>query len=350
MKKSPVAGSFPQTSLLNERKFQHIEACLDDSVDLQQDSFRPFKLRYNALPEIALSDVSTEVEFAGKRIAAPLIISSMTGGVGEKFCAINRTLAQGAEALNIPMGFGSMKVMLNHREAESSFQVRNVAPGVIIIANLGLVSFNYGLTYDDIARIIETVHPDVFGLHLNALQEAIQEGGEVDFTGLLDRLHQLVQRCPLPVYVKECGGGIAPEIVYRLAESGVEYIDVSGSDGTSWAAVEGRISRDPSLGELFRDFGLPTAWILENLSPERTARARIVASGGIRNGIQAIKALALGAHYVSVARPFLISATQSVEAVVQTGERIIQEMRTAMFLLGVKRTEELNRGLFIRTS
>lgn len=334
-------------SRLVQRKFDHIAACLDDSVDLQRDSFSPYKLRYNALPELALDDVSTEVEFAGKTVAAPLIISSMTGGVGKEFRNINRNLAEAAEELKIPFGLGSMKVMLHHREALPSYEVRHLAPSVPLIANLGLVSFNYGLTYTDMQRVIEMVQPDLFGIHLNALQEVIQEHGDTNFRGLSKHLETIVTKCPLPLYVKECGGGIAPEIVHRLSGMGVHYIDISGNDGTSWSAVEGRLSEDSSMGELFKDFGLPTAWILENLDRQKLIKTKIVASGGIRDGVQAVKAIALGADYVSVARPFLIAALRSPEAVVDVGKKIMQEMRTAMFLLGIARVAEIDRRLLI---
>ncbi|MGI8782858.1 MAG: type 2 isopentenyl-diphosphate Delta-isomerase [Acidobacteriota bacterium] len=349
MKKNPPAPTARplQVSSLNERKLQHLQTCQDESVDLNSDSFACYKLRYNALPEIAIEDVSSETEFAGKKIAAPLIISCMTGGVGRSFRDINHNLARGAAELNVPLGVGSMKVLLNHREAEESFQIRKVAPSVSLIANLGLVSFNYGLEYSDVARIIDLIRPDVFGIHLNALQEAIQEGGDTNFRGLTARLEELTRRCPLPIYVKECGGGIAPGLVYRLAEIGVSYVDISGRDGTSWAAVEGQLSRDPSLGELFRDFGLPTAWILKNLSREKVGRIRVVAGGGIRNGIQAAKALALGAQYVSVAKLFLLAATESAEAVVETGCRLIRELRTAMFLVGARNVDQLDRSLLM---
>ncbi|MCZ6628596.1 MAG: type 2 isopentenyl-diphosphate Delta-isomerase [SAR324 cluster bacterium] len=332
---------------LNRRKKDHIAACLDDGVDLGRDSFAAYKLRYNALPDLALQEISTAVEFAGKTIAAPIVISCMTGGVGEEFQRINRNLALGAQALNIPLGLGSLTVLLSHDAAAASFQVRELAPDVPLIANLGLVSFNYGLRHEDIGRIIEEVRPDLLGLHLNALQEAIQEGGDSDFRGLLKHLEAIAARCPLPIYVKECGGGIAPEIVARLAAAGAAYVDVSGSDGTSWAAVEGRLSDDPSLGELFRDFGLPTAWILERLTPELQGGARIVASGGIRDGIQVAKALALGADYCALARPFLIAATESADAVLALGRRLIAELRTAMFLVGAGQVDQLERALFM---
>ena len=294
-----------------------------------------------------MDEVSAAAEFAGKSIAAPLIISCMTGGAGPEFERINRNLALGAEALGIPLGLGSMKVMLRHKEAEASFQVRDAAPGAIVIANLGLVSFNHGLSYEDVDRIVDTVRPDVLGLHLNALQEAIQEGGNCDFRGLLRHLENIARRCTLPLYVKECGGGIAPDLVGRLLNAGADFVDISGNDGTSWAAVEGRISRDPSLGELFRDFGLPTAWILERLEPRLRGSGKIVASGGIRNGLQGAKALALGASYFSMARPFLIAANESSEAVIALGKRVINELRTAMFLTGVRECGDLGESLLI---
>ena len=221
-----------------------------------------------------------------------------------------------------------------------------------LIANLGLVSFNHGLTYEDIGRIEQAVHPDVFALHLNALQEAIQEGGDTDFRGLWTHLREIARRCRLPLLVKECGGGIAPALVARLAELGVAYVDISGSDGTSWAAVEGRVRGDEPLGELFKDFGLPTAWVLERLpavlGDRRSRRVKIIAGGGVRNGLQAAKALALGADYVSVARPFLVAAEESADAAVAVGERIIHELRLAMFLAGAARIDRLDASLLMR--
>jgi isopentenyl-diphosphate delta-isomerase len=335
-----------KAATLNDRKVAHIDACLDDSVDMQRDSFAPYKLRYNALPELSLADVSTWTEFAGKAIAAPIIISSMTGGAGERFSRINRNLAIAAERLKLPLGLGSMKVLIEHPEAADSFRVRDLAPSVPLIANLGLVSFNYGIRYEDIARIREAVRPDVFALHLNALQEAIQLNGDTDFRGLWRHLETILRICPLPLYVKECGGGIAPELVARLETLGVAYVDISGSDGTSWAAVEGQVNGGDELGILFKDFGLPTAWVLERL-PHTVNRpgatgAKIIAGGGIRNGLQAAKALALGADYVSVARPFLIAAEQSATAAIEAGERLIHELRLAMFLVGAASLAELD--------
>lgn len=351
MKKPLTVPAPKQAVAVNNRKVAHLDACRDESVDLKRDSFAGLKLRYNALPEIDLSDVSTETEFAGKRIAAPILISSMTGGAGARFLSINRNLAEAAERLSLPLGLGSMKVMLAHPGAAASFRVRDIARHVPLIANIGLVSFNYGVQFEDLERIREVVQPDVLALHLNALQEAVQPGGDTDFRGLLRHLEDLVQRCPIPVLVKECGGGIAPGLVRNLLELGVRYVDVSGNDGTSWAAVEGLANGGDPMGELFKDFGLPTAWILERLPKALqggpSSHGRIVAGGGMRNGLQMAKALALGADYVSVARPFLIAAEQSMDAVVEVAERLMRELKTAMFLTGVERVAQLDRSLFV---
>lgn len=326
---------------LNRRKLAHLKACEEAGVDLGRDGFSHWRLIYQALPEIALQDVTTQSSLADRPISAPLIISSMTGGVGEPFVTLNRRLAEAAETLRIPLGLGSMKVLLAHAQAQPSFSVRDIAPSVPIIANLGVVSFNYGLGPEEVNAIIDIVRPDVFGFHLNALQEAIQEGGDTDFRGLREKLGDMIARIHLPILVKECGGGIHPRLVSELISMGVDYVDVSGSDGTSWSAVEARLSSDPEFGELFRDFGLPTAWILERLDASLRRSGRIVASGGIRNGLQAAKAIALGADFVAMARPFLLAATESTEAVVAVGRRLIRELQTAMFLVGAPRLDNL---------
>lgn len=340
--------SHPRT--VNERKLAHLRAIDDETVDLAQDSFARWKLAYQALPGIALDEVSTETTFADRPVAAPLIISCMTGGAGEPFVTINRRLAEAAEILRIPFGLGSMKVLLNREDARASFALREVAPSVPFIANLGLVSFNYGVSLDHVRALVEILRPDIFGFHLNALQEAIQWGGDTDFRGLREALRSAVEGLPVPVYVKECGGGIHPRLVGELLELGVRYVDLSGRDGTSWSAVETKLSPDPEFGVPFRDFGLPTSWMLEQLEPGLRWSGRIVASGGMRNGVQAVKALALGADYVAMARPFMLAAKESTEAVVAVGRRFIREMRTAMFLVGAARLSRVRDHLLYRES
>ena len=348
MEPRKTTGPLTGAKTRNRRKTEHVLACLDDGVDRSLDSFAAWKLRYNALPDLSLEAVATASTFCGQAIAAPIIISAMTGGADRELARLNRNLAEGAEALGLPLSLGSAKVALEDSAARDSFRLRQWAPTVPLIANLGLVSFNYDVGLEALDSVRELVEPDVFGLHLNALQEAIQEGGDTDFRGMEDHLRAIRQACPLPLLVKECGGGLAPEVVGRLAALGVDYIDVSGADGTSWAAVEGQLSADPSLGELFRDFGLPTAWILEHLTAGQRGAARIIAGGGIRNGLQAAKALALGARYVSVARPFLLAANDSAEAVVALGQRLMRELRTAMFLSGAGDLNALRREQLLR--
>ncbi|MDH5750811.1 MAG: type 2 isopentenyl-diphosphate Delta-isomerase [Deltaproteobacteria bacterium] len=331
----------------NLRKARHLEACLDDGVDLARDSFGAYRLCYRALPEISLDEVSTGCAFAGRRISAPLLIGPMTGGLGEPFLKINRNLALAAQELGLPLSLGSMRVALESPAARESFMVRSLAPDVPLVSNLGLVSLNHGLSLPAAAELAGEMDADVFGLHLNPLQEVIQQGGDTDFRGLEERLREVLAGVGRPVLVKECGGGIAPPLVARLAALGVDYIDISGADGTSWAAVEARLADDPALGELFADFGLPTAWILEHLGPHQKGSARIIAGGGIRNGLQAVKALALGGHMVSMARPFLQAAMDSADEVIRLGQRFIREMKTAMFLVGARQLEELGPHLFL---
>lgn len=346
MPKAHAGRSAPN---VNRRKRAHLKAVAEADVDLAQDSFARWQLGYNALPELSLEEVDLRAEFAGRPIAAPLIISCMTGGIGEPFVTINRRLAEAAETLRVPVGLGSMRVLLEHPRARESFAIRAIAPSVPIIANLGLVSLNHGVTGDDVMRLIDVVQPDLFAFHLNALQEAIQDGGDTDFRGLLGKLADLVRRIRLPVYVKECGGGIAPRLVRDLFDLGVRYVDISGRDGTSWSAIEAALSRDPEFGAIFRDFGLPTAWILDQLGRGGSVPPGVVASGGIRHGIQAAKALALGAEFVAMARPFVLAASESTEAVVALGQRFIRELRTAMFLVGARSLASLNRGQLIST-
>ena len=345
--RSPGSTAREGAATLSRRKQEHIQACLDDEVDRRANTLASHKLRYLALPEMALDEVSTETTFAGQSIAAPLIISCMTGGPGATPARINRNLAKGAQALGIPLGLGSMRVLLAEPRARASFAVRDLAPGVPLIANLGLVSFNHGMGLEDVERIIDLVRPDVLGLHLNALQEVIQEGGDTDFRGLTAHLRTLCREVELPVFVKECGGGIAPHLVEDLFRAGADYVDISGNDGTSWAAVEGRLSSDPGMGELFKDFGLPTAWILERLSRAMVKDRRVVAGGGIRTGLQAAQALALGAGYVTMARPFLLAAMKSAGEVEALGRQVIDQLRTAMFLVGARDLAGLTREVLL---
>lgn len=342
-----MSGSDYGAERTGQRKRDHLRAVEDASVDLARDSFAHWRLLYNALPELALDAVSTRTEFAGKAIAAPLIISCMTGGPGEPFVTLNRRLAEAAERLGIPIGLGSAKVALMDRAALESFRIRDVARSVPVIANLGLVSFNYGITLEHARELIDVLQPDVLALHLNALQEAVQPGGDTNFRGLRGTLRSIIRESPVPVYVKECGGGIHPRLAAEIVEMGAAYVDVSGSDGTSWSAVEARLSTEPDFGMLFSDFGLPTAWILERIPPELKRRGRLVASGGIRNGIQAAKAIALGADFVAMARPFILAARDSTEAVEAVGERFIRELRTAMFLCGAADLSALDSNVIV---
>lgn len=328
------------------RKRDHVTICLEQEVETpSRTGFERYRFVHRALPEIALCDVSLDTSFLGRTIRAPLLIASMTGGP-ERSLGINRNLARAAEAIGLPIAVGSQRVMFRHPEATESFRVvRELAPHVPVYGNLGAVQLNFGFGPEEVRRAAEVLAADGMFLHLNALQEAIQEEGDTDFRGLLGRIGDVVREAGLPVLVKESGAGLSADVAVELAAQGVAAIDVSGVGGTSWARVEGQRAADARrgrLGAVFADWGIPTA---ESLVQCRAATSLpIIASGGIRSGLDAAKALALGADLVSVALPLLGPAVQSWEAVAQTLSAFLEELRLAMFLTGARDVEALRSG------
>lgn len=341
----------PKLRAIGARKQDHIRVCLEDESQFASLSagFEAFYFEHQALPELALAEVDLRTEFLGKRLAAPLIVSSMTGGpaLGE---AINRHLAQGVEAAGLGLGVGSQRIALEHPETAASFEVRRYAPSALVFANLGAVQLNYGYGEAEARRAVQMIGADGLYLHLNPLQEAVQEGGDTDFRGLLDKIGALAAALPFPVLVKEVGAGLAPATLLALTERGVAAVDVAGAGGTSWAQVEGLRAASPEgrgLGETFRDWGMPTAVLVaegRRLAPA----ARIIASGGIRSGLDAAKALALGADLVSIAKPVLAAALESGEAVHRILERWKRELAIAFFCVGARDLAEFRAKAVLR--
>jgi isopentenyl-diphosphate delta-isomerase len=332
---------------INQRKMDHIAIVSEDgTVDRRKTYFDRIHLTHRALPELNLADVDTSTTFMGKDLAFPLLISSMTGGADEELVRINRNLAIAAEAEGVALAVGSQRVFLSDSAARASFELRELAPNVPLLANLGAVQLNYELGFTDCEAAIQVLDADGLYLHLNPLQEAVQPEGDTDFGGLRNKIAMIVQTLKKPVIVKEVGAGISAEDVEHLLASGIKYIDVAGTGGTSWSLVESRRSEDPDLGELFRDWGIPTPLALRMLKPFRH-EMNLIASGGIRNGIDMAKSLILGASLCGMARPFLNPARESADAVRIVLRRIKREFTTAMFLLGahdlngIKDKEEL---------
>ncbi|MGV3487774.1 MAG: type 2 isopentenyl-diphosphate Delta-isomerase, partial [Tuberibacillus sp.] len=281
---------------IKSRKSDHIEIGLKHDVSMKVPSgYERFTFMHQALPECALEDVSLETTFLGKKIGAPLLISSMTGGGGQAE-EINRHLGEAAQALGVPMAVGSQRVIFEHPEVLGTFKVaRDAAPDVPIYGNMGAVQLNYGITTDHIKKAVELIGGDGLFFHLNPLQEVIQTGGDTNFRGLLDKIEDVVKTVDFPIFIKEVGCGIAPNLAVDLAKRGIKAIDISGAGGTSWASIEALRATDPvkrRLGEVFSNWGIPSATSLmlcrEALSPEFP----LIASGGVRTGLDVAKAIA----------------------------------------------------------
>lgn len=321
---------------LGKRKSEHIRINLEEDVRSSLTTgLNRLHFVNQALPEFDLADVDISQNLFGKKLAAPLLISSMTGGTPEAE-RINLRLAETAQEKSIALGLGSQRAALENPAAASSFQVRHAAPDILLFANLGAVQLNYGYTVEHCRQAVEMVEADGLFLHLNALQEALQPEGNTRFGGLLDKIEQVCKALTVPVIVKEVGWGISGETARLLAAAGVAAVDVAGAGGTSWSQVEMHRMKDPQLAAIaaaFRNWGIPTAEAIRQvrlLVPDLP----VFASGGLRDGIDAAKALALGASLTGIAGPFLKAASQSQAAASALADEIITEMKIAMFASG----------------
>ena len=328
----------------NQRKTSHVQIALRDAqIDRKKNYFDRIHLSHRALPEQRLEEVDTSIEFMGKRLSFPLIISSMTGGADEELARINQNLAAAAEAEGVALALGSQRVMLENHAAKESFSLRRFAPSTLLLANLGAVQLNAGVGLEACRSLVEGIGADGLCLHLNPLQEAIQPEGDTDFSGLAEKIGTIVRGLGRPVLVKEVGAGLSPEDVQRLLAVGVKYIDVAGSGGTSWSRIESCRSDEPEWGELFSDWGIPTPLALRMIRPWMD-ELEVVASGGIRNGIDLVKGIVLGASLGGMALPLLRPAQESVEAVRKEIRQIRRTFATAMFLLGARRVEDIKNN------
>ncbi|QBG47181.1 type 2 isopentenyl-diphosphate Delta-isomerase [Verrucomicrobia bacterium S94] len=326
---------------INQRKLDHINIVSDDAaIDRNKSYFDRIHLTHRALPELNLSEIDSSVMFLGRKLSFPLLISSMTGGKDEELVNINRNLAVAAEAEGVALAVGSQRVFLSDRAARASFELREHAPSIPLIGNLGAVQLNYNVGFADCEAAVKVLEADALYLHLNPLQEAVQPEGDTDFSDLRSKIATVVQQLRKPVIIKEVGAGISAQDVEHLLAAGVKHIDVAGSGGTSWSMVESRRSQNPSLGELFGDWGIPTPVALKMMAPFRH-EVNVIASGGIRSGIDMAKSIILGASMCGLARPFLDPARESADAVRQVIRRLKREFVTAMFLLGSGCVEDL---------
>ncbi len=329
----------------NSRKSEVIDIIRSDpEVDRQRRHFDGIHLKHRALPELNRAAVDPSIVFMGKRLSFPLLISSMTGGAHDRLRTINRHLAQAAETCGVAMGVGSQRVMFTHPESRDSFELRRFAPNALLLANLGAVQLNHGFGLEECREAVRVPAADGLVLHLNPLQEAVQPEGDTDFSGLADKIGGIVEHLGVPVVLKEVGAGISLEDATLAADHGVRFIDVAGAGGTSWSRIENH--RHPAdlradLGLVFQDWGIPTPAALRALEPLRSRGVTLIASGGVRTGLDMAKAMVLGASLVGLARPFLEPAMVSAARVVEVIERLRREFVTAMFLLGAGRADRM---------
>ena len=338
----------PETS---DRKDDHIRIIQEEDVETSGTGFEDVDLVHEALPEIHRDEIDTSTTLFGHELETPIVIESMTGG-HPKTTEINRALAEAAAEKNVAMGVGSQRAGLELDDPElleSYTVVREVAPDALLYGNVGAAQL---LEYDveDVERAVEMIEADAMAIHLNFLQEAVQPEGDVDARGCLERIEAVSSDLSVPVVVKETGNGISRETAERLAATGVDAIDVAGKGGTTWSGIEAYraaavgATRQEHVGRLFRAWGVPT--VVSTLEAAAVHDC-VVASGGVRSGLDVAKAIALGARAGGLAKPFLGPAVQGTDAVVDLLETLELELRTAMFVTGSATVEELAEAEYV---
>jgi isopentenyl-diphosphate delta-isomerase len=329
----------------SSRKSDHIRINLEENVSSGLTTgLESYRFIHQALPEINLEDVSLELDLFGKKLKAPVLISSMTGGTSQA-SVLNRRLAEAAQECGIAMGLGSQRAAIEQPGLAETYQVRDIAPDVLLFANLGAVQLNYSYGVDECRRAVEMIAADALILHLNALQEAVQPEGDTLFAGLLGKIEAVCKALPVPVIAKEVGWGFSENNARQLANAGVQAIDVAGAGGTSWTQVEMHRAQNESQARLaaaFLDWGIPTAEAILNVH-RATPQLTIFASGGLRTGIDIAKCIALGATLGGMASPFLKAANHSVEETVQTIREITSEIQVCMFASGAPDLKALSQ-------
>ncbi|MDQ6418730.1 type 2 isopentenyl-diphosphate Delta-isomerase [Paenibacillus sp. LHD-117] len=331
------------------RKSEHIRICLQEEVSGigVRTGFDRFRFKHNALPELDFASIRLDTELFGRPLRAPLLVSSMTGGTDEAG-AINRRLAAAAQEQGWAIGLGSMRAAIENEELAATFRIRKEAPTVPVIANLGAVQLNYGFGTEACERAVDIAEADALVLHLNSMQEIFQPEGDTNFEGILSRIEEVCKKVTVPVGIKEVGWGIDGATAMRLTDAGVAFIDAAGAGGTSWSQVEKYRTNDPMkrlASEAFADWGIPTAECIAEIR-KQLPHSTIIASGGLHTGVDAAKAIALGANLAGFGRALLPQAAGadkelSVAALLDQFRRIEFELRAAMFGIGASGINEL---------
>jgi isopentenyl-diphosphate delta-isomerase len=337
----------PKVAPIDQRKADHIKINLEKDVrSALTTGLEKYHFVHDALPELDLEQIDTGLSLFGKELASPILISSMTGGT-EDAETINLRLAEAAQEMKIAMGVGSQRVAIQNPEQAKTFQVRRVAPDILLFANLGAVQLNYGYGIDQCRQAVEMIQADALILHLNPLQEAVQDAGDTNFAGLSRKIEEICKKLEVPVIAKEVGWGISEQTAKRLANCGVAAIDVAGAGGTSWSQVEMYRAPDEFTRELaatFVGWGIPTADSIMNVrkaAPDMT----VFASGGIKDGLDIAKCIALGATLGGMAGQFLKAAAISTKGVVQVMKLMKRQIEVAMFAAGAGTLAQLRGKL-----
>ncbi|NJL92663.1 MAG: type 2 isopentenyl-diphosphate Delta-isomerase [Anaerolineae bacterium] len=340
------------SEVTERRKDDHIRINLEENVQFPTltSGLERYRFLHRALPELDLNQIDTRVTLLGKTMTSPIFISSMTGGT-ERARQLNLVLAAAAQQYGLAMGVGSMRAAIENAALATTFQVREVAPDILLFANLGAVQLNYGYGVAECLRAVEMIEADALILHFNVLQEAVQPEGDVNFSKLADRVAAVCAALPVPVIAKEVGWGFSPQDVKLLHAAGIQAIDVAGSGGTSWSEVE--YHRAPTafharVARSFADWGIPTAKAI-CYAREGAPDLPILASGGLRDGLDAAKSLALGATLAGMAGAFLKAADQSPAALNEFIEVVQAQLRVAMLCTGSANLEALRQAPLAHT-
>jgi isopentenyl-diphosphate delta-isomerase len=338
------------TERMRKRKAEHISISLKRNVQARKvtTGFEDAIFIHKALPEINRQEIDLSTTVFGHKFAAPLIAGAITGGTQEA-TKINATIAEAIEELGLGMGLGSQRAALENKKFEESFAVaRKKAPSAFLIANIGGVQLVNGCGLKEVKKAMNMIEADALAIHLNALQETAQPEGQTNFAGILEKVGQIAEELDKPIIVKETGAGIAAEEAKKLQAAGAKGIDVSGAGGTSWAAVEYYRAKELQddfrrrLGDLFWDWGIPTAASVVEVS--QTVSIPVIASGGVRTGVDVAKALALGSSLTSLSQPVLRAAVKGVQETRGMLSLLMDELRNVMFLVGAESIEALRKA------
>ncbi|MBO1080948.1 type 2 isopentenyl-diphosphate Delta-isomerase [Roseomonas haemaphysalidis] len=337
----------PSPPDIGARKDQHIDHVLRGAgIPATTTGLEHVRFEHDALPELALDEIDLSATLLGLPLAGPFLISSMTGGPA-RAAAINIHLAEAAQQLGVALAVGSQRIALRHRQADGlGADLRRRAPGVPLLANLGAVQFIRGFGLEDARRAVEMIGADALILHLNPLQEAVQEGGDHDWRGVLKQIAAVAAALPGRLVVKETGAGISARVAARLRDAGVAAIDVAGAGGTNWGLVEGARATDPARRQLaaaFAGWGISTARSIRNVA-DAAPGVEIIGSGGIHDGLDAARAIRLGAGVVGQAAGVLPAATVSAEAVAAHVALLLRQLRLACFCTGSADLAALRRA------